>query len=342
MSDTKVIDKIRAILRKADESSNQHEGERDAAMHAANRLLLKHGLSMADIGEIADDDTSAGRMFERTTEFETESADSWRGSLLCRLARTYFCQAYYVSTWIVKDDFGTGMSSGRRWVLLGRKDYTDTCRAMFQFIVPQIQRELDVELASIVRTESPNLQQQARHARTYAEQAYWLAMQTNGDDTLLDDEQLAAVGSERLATKQGDDAVRDIQALCGIESFHYAKKVRAFIKRGDIARAPISDMGVYRRSFLEAAVQRVSSRVAAMMFNDVQDLGSKGTDLVKDEKLDLKRFMEDIGLKIGGRTSNRQYDAEGLAAGRAAGERADISGHRKVSSVGPRSLGAGS
>lgn len=335
-----VIDKIRAILRKADENTNASSAEREVAMHMANKLLLKHGLAMEDIGEIADDDTSAGRMFERTREFETDSSDSWRGTLLHRLSRIYFCKAYYVTVWMGED--ASSKQSGRRWILVGRKSNADTCRAMYEFIAPQIQRELDVELASIVRTSSPHLQQQARHARTYAEQAAWVSTNHAAAVGECTDEELAEIGRQRLSGKSGDQAVKDIQALCGIESFHYAKKVRAFIKRGDIARAPIADMGVFRRSFLEAAVQRVASRVSKLMREDVNDLGDAGTALVKDEKADLNRFMDELGLRLSSHASNRQVDEEGLVAGDAAGRRADISGHSKVSSVGPRSLGAGS
>jgi hypothetical protein len=332
-----VLDKIRAILRKADASSNQHEGERDTAMRMANRLLLKHGLSMADVGQIEADDTSAGREFADERVLDTDAPDSWRGLLLHRLSRVYFCKVYFL-----------GERGGpQRWFIVGRKSNSDTVRAMYEFIAPQIQRELDTELAAIVRTGSPNLQQQARHARTYAEQAAWLAAPSDErmtiDLTAMSDEDLAAFGSERLASKSGDPAVRDIQALCGIESFHYAKKVRAFIKRGDIARAKIEDMGVWRRSFLEAAVARVAHRVKQLMREEVNDLGEAGMSLVKDENSDLSRFMASIGLNLGaGRMSKRKADPEGMARGDEAGRRADISGHSKVSHVGPRAIGSGS
>lgn len=121
---------------------------------------------------------------------------------------------------------------------------------------------------------------------------------------------------------------------------NFAKKVRAFVKRGDIAGAGVENLAVWRRSFFDAAVDRVASRLTALMRSDVNDLGDAGSALVKDERSDLDAFLASLDLGLTSRQSNRSVDAHGAGAGRAAGDRADVSGHRKVGGLGPRQLNA--
>lgn len=323
-----IVDKIRAILRKADESKNPSEEERDTALRLANRLLLKHGLSMADVGELDEDE---GHTFEHGSAFDIDSAeDAWRGLLLHRIATVYFCKVY-------RTNFGRGKA---RYMLVGRGDYVKTTMMMFEFLVPQIEAELNIALAALLKTTSPNQQQQARLARTYAQRAAIDAGMPSG----IDDEALAIVGQERLARitreQDSDSALLDIMNLCGLSSMHYAKKARAFIKRGDIASGAVENLAVWRRSFHDGAVNRIGKRLADLMREEVKDSGETGMALVRNEAADLDRFLDTLNLGLKTQRSARKIDHHGHAAGRAAGDRADINPGRKVKSPTRRQLGS--
>lgn len=337
MSDNieKVIERVQAILRKADESKNDSEAERDVAISMANKMLLKHGLSMADV-EAGDDDAGPTWLHEQSGIVTEGDLDRWKGTLLHRIASVYFCKAYFLD-----------LSGGRRrWMIVGKDANVATAKAMHEFIVPQLQGEHDLALAKITRTTSPHQQQQARHARTYAEHAAIKFLRENEEDTMLSDlsdDELATIGREHyeaLVEDAGKEAaLTDIAIDLGV-SVNFAKKVRAFIKRGDIAGAQIENLAVWRRSFYDFAISRVASRLRKIMRSDVADLGEAGSALVKNEDADLDRFLDQLNLGLRSRQSNRGVDSHGANAGTAAGERADLSGHRKVAGLGPRQLNA--
>lgn len=338
--DEKLIDKIKAILRKADENANASEEERDTAMRMANRLLLKHGMEMADLGDIEDHGEMPGRewVHDRAGIDVTHGdKDVWKSVLLHRMAPTYFCKSYRIPL---------GKRDAYRLVLLGRSDHVAACKAMFDFVVPQLEAELNVALAKITRTSSPHQQQQARHARRYAEYAAIEYLRGNEEGSSLgdvSDDELARLGRERyegiVEDASTEMALADIMAVCNV-SMNFAKKVRAFVKRGDIAGAQIENLAVWRRSFFDGAIGRVATRLREAMRVEVKDLGEPGTALVKDENAALKEFMASLNLGLRSSTSNRSIDGAGHAAGDAAGKRADISGSRKVSGLGQRRLGA--
>lgn len=328
----RMMERIKALLRKADPERNDNEHERDMALRAANQLLLKHGLAMADLGDV-DGSTQPGREFEHSAYFATEgSNDEWRGTLLHRLARIYFCTCYSESH---------RRTGTRRLFLVGRGDYVAMCRTMYEFVAPQLERELDVELLKITRTTSPHQQSQARHAREYARMA---AMANNEDPTALSDDELAVEGQRRfawIAEESGmDAALLDIVSACDV-SLNFAKKVRAFVKRGDIAGEPIEDLGVWRRSFYDGAISRVAARLRELVNVEVKDMGEAGTSLVRNERADLDEFLDSLNLNLRSRTSNRRADWAGRSSGDAAGRRADLSVGRKVSrGIGTRQIGA--
>lgn len=330
-----IADKIRAILRKADESKNPSEAERETALRLANRLLLKHGLSMADLGDI-DDSEDDGRTFGHDRLFEFDQEESWRGTLLYHIAKVYFCKVYY-------NQLGGGR---RRAMIVGRADYVATTLTMYEFIVPQIESEFNIALVKLTKTTSPHQMQQARLARQYATWAVVEYQREHDDEHVsyrdLDDDDLAEFGRERfdtIAERDGmDAALRDVMTICGLTSMHYAKKARAFIRRGDIAAAGVENLAVWRRSFYDAAAHRIGKRLAELMAEEASDMDS-GVALVKSEAADLDRFFDSLGVKLRSKQSQRQVDYHGNMAGRAAGDRADLNPNRKVRGGEKRQLG---
>lgn len=319
--DTKLLDKIRAILRKAEEGTNPSEAERDTAVRMANRLLLKHGLSMQDIGTIEGDTTPAGRAHEHGQVHTTTSdQDRWQGNLLYRIAPVYFCHVYYVP----------GRHS-QRWYILGRGDYAEAVRAMFTWIVPQIEREFGVAASKMT--------QHRRYARRYAEHA------CEDMDTFdeLTEEELAERGSEHWARTVDDigldAALREIQVLIGCNRLN-AERTKNKIVKGDIAPASPENLGVWRRSFFHAANLRIKNRLWDMMKDETKDLGEPGMALVKNERDDLMRYVDSLDLNLHSVNSGRQHDEEGAALGIEAADRADLSPHNKVSSINRNQLGA--
>ena len=114
MEDHKLAEKIRAILAKA-EDENGSEEERDTAMRMAQRLLLKHGLTAADVGPGAN----GGRDHQQDEYLTTERAQAWKGGLLRALAPVYFCRV------LTKRAGREGRALS--WTIFDRRDYGQHC-----------------------------------------------------------------------------------------------------------------------------------------------------------------------------------------------------------------------
>lgn len=323
---TATMDKIRAILRKADEADNPSAEERDVAIRMANKLLLKHGLTMSDVGDLDPEDRS-GRAFKQESGFSTEGDDDyWRGELLFRIAGVYFCKVYRAS------GYGHGSYT---WMMVGRADHIAMTRAMFEFVAPQVEHEFTVMVSRMT--------QQHRFARRYAIQAFKL---DNPTEALPHDDDLAEFGRARFERikilMDVEGALKDIRALCGIDSIHYGKKVRAKVTRSEIAPHDTTNLGVWRRSFYHAAGIKIQARLHELIREEVTDLGDVGTALVVNEKADLNRALNDMGLDLQGERNNRKQDAHGRRAGHEAGKRVDVSLGRKLTNVGTPQLNGGS
>jgi hypothetical protein len=336
--DSALIDKIKAILRKADETRNPSEAEREEAMRAANRLLLKHGLDMQDLGDIEDDTTIPGREHEHTSAFATEGdQDYWRGELLYRLAKIYFCHVY--RGWHPH-------KSHYHWMILGRGDYVQALRTMHEYVAPQIEREFSVATSKMT--------QHRRYARRWALHAATVTGLTDVENYVeettggrvsveITNEDLARLGREYWEVTVNDigldAALTQIQVLIGCNRLN-AERTRAKIIKDDIAPASPENLGVWRRSFFYAANLRIATRLRNMMHEDVKEMGEPGVALVKNEKEDLDRFIDSLDLGLSNSSSSRERDAEGMALGREAGDRADLSPHNKVKATNRRTLNA--
>lgn len=312
---TDIKDKIRAMLRKAGEG-NPSEAEREVALRMAHQLMLKHGLSESEIGN-PDDDPGG---FTQEPYFRTESeSDHWKGTLLCNIAEFYFCDAYAMQPRWAADRFQA------EWFLMGKEDHVEVFKMMFEFICPQIEAGFTKALA-----EFGNIQE--RHARTYCvETCKEMGMNQELIDSMTEAD-LAEFGRMRLEQITiSNDPVEDIMNLCEIDSFNYAKKVRAYIKRKEIGRGrPDLRLDVWRNSFFMGAVAEIRERIQAMNKQEVEDLGSSGMALVLNEKEALVRWQEDIGHETEQRSMNQKVDREGVHAGMEAGANADLMPGRKL------------
>lgn len=316
--ESKIVDRIRAILRKADESSNDSEAERDTAMRMAQKLLLKHGISMGDVGEINDEaETPEGRRFGDNSTLETDGfQDNWRGTLLSQIAAVYFCKGYFY-------DQGHGR---KRWYVIGRADHVGAALAMFGFVAPQLDRVFNVELSKM------GLYQ--RLARKYALIVGGVPRDMIELPIEQSDAEIAEIGAEHFEAIRyaggPEAALDDVQRVLGT-SRNYAKHVRVHIRKHDVAPAVTSNLGRWRESWFSFAIMTIARRLQEILREEAEGLGNAGTDLVVNERQALTKYMEDIGLDLKkNKGKDRELDPAGAASGRQAGEDADLSPGRKI------------
>jgi hypothetical protein len=315
-----VLDKVRAILRKADVANNPSEAERDVALQMAQRLLFRHGLEMADVGDI--DDTDDQKVMEDALTVEGQDVE-WKSTLAYRVSRQFFCTMYYIPL----------TRNKQRVVIVGKPDNVAVVKELLPYIERQIEDACTVALSR--RTDK-----RAQYARMYCEGI------TRGDDYREDpqeytDEELAEAGQERMAHLSGPEQLRSIMAYCGIAE-NYAGEVRPFVKRGEIAAEVVSHIGVWRRSFYDAAVSRVGNRLYKMHKDQVEEAGDPGVALVSLERKKIEDYMNEHHPDLRARSTEREVDPSGMMHGRAAGDRADLSGSSNKMGVGQRNqLGSG-
>lgn len=317
----KIKDRIRAILRKAGEG-NPSEEEREVALRMAQRLMLKHGLTEDDIG---DPNNDPGK-FTSEPFFKTQTeSEMWKGTLLCSIAEFYFCEGYAENPRYAAD------RNVANWFLLGKEEHIEIMKMMFEFIVPQLERKANEAQAAF-----GNIQE--RHARKYCvATCEEMQMPPEVIDGMSQDA-LAEMGRSRLEllSVAGNDVVEDIMELCEIESYNYAKKVRAYIKRKELGRALAdSRLDVWRQSFFMGAIAEIRERLSLLMTEEVENVndqgeGNAGTALVRNEREAIKRYKEDIGLETEARPSRRQIDRNGLSQGIAAGAETDLMVGKKL------------
>lgn len=307
-------DKIKAILRRADESRNDSEAERDTAMKMAQKLMIENGITMADLGNLDDEALPEGRKFQRDSAFVTARTESWRGSLLNAIAQVYFAEAYYYKR-----------SHSKVWVLLGRADHVQATLTMFGWVEPQLETRFQLAL------DKMGLYQ--RLARKYALLKAGVPMhQVHLPLADTTDAELAAFGAmqfEQAKAELGaDGAVRDIQATLGV-SFNYAKHVRVHIRKEDIAPTVARDLAAWRETWFSYATGQIKKRLEEIQAEEAEKFGSKGTDLIVNEKGALERFKEEQGLEIKYVDNGLVHDPHAAKDGTAAGREADLRpGHR--------------
>ena len=326
MSQDDIADKIRKILRRADESRNDSDAEREVAMRKAQALLMEHGLSMADLGELDDEALPEGRAFGTDHAFVTARTESWRGKLLASIAAVYFAKVYF-----------TRRSHSRVWTILGRQDHVRTALVMFEWVEPQLQIEFDRQVSRMGSYQ--------RLARKYALLVMGVPLHMI-DYPLSDtsDEELAAMGAnhfEHIKAAQGADAALwDIQRVLGV-SENYARHVRVHIRKHDIAPTVAKDLASWRDTWFDYAISTIRHRLEKIQKEEAEKFGSRGTDLVVNENQALQVFMDEIGLKLSSQPKKSVMNPQAAEAGAAAGAAADLRPGHRVEDGGPIALGAG-
>ena len=298
--ESKVLARIRKLLNLAAEEGRGTEAERDLAMAKAQELMLEYDLSMAMVQEEDRDD--AVDSFR-----QGDAIPTWQGTLLHRIAIASYVKAYYTSVYGKK---GMGV-----WTLIGRPDHVRFVEELHRYLVQQLEGEL---LIAVKRYDK-----RAQYARKFA-----LEMAEGRD---VSDEELVRTAQEALEFTSGDDQLRLIATHCDI-ALNYAGEVRPFVKRGEIAPDIVSNLGVFKRSFFDAATTRIAFRLAEQKREYYERVDeAKGQELVRNEWAAVDKWMEEFGPKLGSASrSSRQHSHAGASEGNKAGSRADISVGRKV------------
>jgi Protein of unknown function (DUF2786) len=287
MSTDSAINKIRKLLDLANEQSGGTDAERDLAMQRAQEIMLKHGLEMSMI-EAATDDHSRDVGEER---FEVLEED-WRRALLDAIARGSFARTYYYKGW-------------GQTVIVGRPEQVAFVKELYHWLVPQLE-------GAAVKT-AKSYDKRAQYAYLYGLRALTLEVAAgmidlDPRDATQDD--IAAAGLRRFLA--ASDGAYDIQHICGI-ALNYAKEVRPFVKRMQIAPGFAQHTGVFMRSFFMSASATVGQRLRDTQRKFANEGGDNAMALVKNETKAVNDFMESLNLSK--ESSQAQYDSAGWNAG---------------------------
>jgi hypothetical protein len=127
MSDqTKLIDRIKALLAKAKGTDNEHEA--DAFMAKAMALMEEHQIDLTQLDDAADP------IAERAGMEQGAGSHVWVTNLYCDLARLYGARTYFDNIWTAK---------GRRVRIqvIGRESAKVTLDLMHPFVVQQVREQ---------------------------------------------------------------------------------------------------------------------------------------------------------------------------------------------------------
>jgi hypothetical protein len=303
----KLIDRVRKIFALAADSA-AHEGEREAAMEAAQRIMLEHGLDMASIEESKRDDGVAQNVLDMEFSY-------WESELVWAIARASFCKGWRHTT-----------GKAHIWTLVGRPEHVRFVREMFAYLRQQAEGEVTQKLA--------RMDKRAQYARLFVQR---INVNNPNLERLLnhessDEDWKRGILYAKIELRKAEDSAQLIADTCEI-AWNYGAEVRAYVNRGDLAPAFVPNLGVYRRSFLSAFAARVNTRLEEMQASTVDEMGEKGTDLVFNEWTQVQAWMDANAPKLEENTSERKWSAAGLTDGRDAGDRADLSTRNKVSTT---------
>lgn len=298
--ESKVLARIRKLLNLAAEEGRGTEAERDLAMAKAQELMLEYDLSMAMVEEEDRDDTV-------DSFSQSDAIPKWQGTLLFSIAKESYVKAYYHTPYGKK---GLGV-----WTLVGRPDHVRFVQELHRYLVQQLEGELAIAVK--------RYDKRAQYARKFA-----LEMAEGRD---VSDEELVRTAQEALEFISSGFQLHLIATHCGI-SLNYAGEVRPFVKRGEIAPSIVSNLGVFKRSFFDAATARIAQRLKEQKRGYYERVdAAKGQELVRNEWAAVDKWMEEFGPKLGSAPrSSRQYSRAGASEGSKVGSRADISVGRKV------------
>lgn len=303
------INKIRKLLDLAAETSGGTDAERDLAMQRAQEIMLKHGLEMAAIDASRDDHSrDVGE-----EQFEVLEED-WRRTLLDAIARGSFARTYYYS-------------GSKRTVIVGRPEQVAFVKELYSWLVPQLE-------AAAIKTAKA-YDKRAQYAYLYCLRAKTIELLGSpfltpeaASEILDSHDDLIRAGQERLATMHAvKQSAEDIRDVCGI-ALNYAKEVRPFVRRGEVAPGFSQHTGVFMRSFFMSAAATVGQRLRDTQKRFAEEGGDNARALVRREDQAVKDFMDSLNLSNA--SSTAKYDNEGWGAGARAARDFTLNTNRTV------------
>lgn len=133
--DDKFINRIKALLAKADPKRGSTEEE--AALYAAKvqELLQTHGLTMAEIEARGESTGEDGKRAENRTD--RRALFKWQQELMAALADNFFC--YHMVKTVEAHD-GRKLRKSKQHVLIGRWVNVQTAINMYDYLVKAIRR----------------------------------------------------------------------------------------------------------------------------------------------------------------------------------------------------------
>jgi hypothetical protein len=299
------IQKVRKLLDLANEASKGTEAERDLAMQRAQEIMLKHGLEMAAI-DASREDKSREVGEERYDIME----EDWQRALLDNIARGSFARTYFYQ-------------GSNRTVIVGRPEQVAFVKTLYQWLLPQ------VEAAAIKTAKSYD--KRAQYAYLYGLRALTIEIAAGRDDRDIREasqEDIAWAGLSRFLDKNDrGDGAEDISNLCGI-ALNYAKEVRPFVKREEVAPGFAQHTGVFMRSFFLSAAATVGQRLRETQTRFAEEGGDNASALVVQETKAVDDFLK--ALDLGKVSSSAKYDREGWKAGANAAKDFSLHTNREV------------
>lgn len=328
---TELHDKLKKILRLAEGGAT--EGERDAAMAAAQNLAFKYNIDLQHI-DLAEDDVRA-----TITQSEKMELDTWEGDLLVAIAKVNFCDVFF---------FKRYKTIGRRYVVFGKTHNIDATMDLFEYLRFQLQTEANrevsrrdkrmqyarmalIELArELVPTQYMKRILESEDVSSEADPHYFgpeRKIINLSHPDVVDAASEYLMGNDHLL--KGAMGLKWIMDRTGL-TMSYASEIRPYLRRGEYAPEIVKDLGVWRASFYAAATWRISVRLKEHYNSLVDDAGSTGKDLVTTEEYLLQDYENQLGLSKEERATPK-WDTKGGIAGYEAGDRVNIHNRETLS-----------
>jgi len=143
MDKQKIIEKIRAVMERADTSRGSTVEEAATAAAIAARLMAQHQVSQAELLFDADPEDIEAAKAEADDPMtradilggSTKTAVQWQVQLAGGIARANGCRCVYGSGYYT----GRGRAGGANITILGRESAVATCSYIFKYLVEEIQ-----------------------------------------------------------------------------------------------------------------------------------------------------------------------------------------------------------
>lgn len=191
MPNEKILNRIQKLLNLAN-NAGATEGERNAAMHHASKLLQKYNLSIADLPPEQNTE-------KREEQTLTICGDRWLRDICASTARLFFCNYLYSST---------GTSGKWNNHFIGRQSNVITAMHMSEYLIKSIKREATKRYRSPTTPEGRSFCVGATRTIVNRMRIMWLEAQEPAKPAPAAQPQ-SAVESEYLAIENEMDSEMD-------------------------------------------------------------------------------------------------------------------------------------